>query len=159
MYSTQAPFTIPFTPTRLGTTTFGAIVVFGDNTYAMTTLNYTSQPSGTPFALNLVNAPAANMSIGSSRVVQANALFSGGQIDVTQVATYAARSGSASVFSVSSGGTITANGTGLDLLYVSYGGGTATAEIAVGACAYGLSASNQLAPNTGGTVTIQVTTS
>ena len=127
LYATQSPFTIPFTPTRLGSTSFGAIAVFSDNTYAMTTLNYTFQPGDTPYALNLVNAPVASMNVGDSRVVQANALSPSGPINVTQVATYTARSGSTSVFSVGAGGTITANGNGMDLLDVSYGGVTATA--------------------------------
>ena len=39
LYATQAPFTIAFTPTRLGTSTFGLIAVFSDNTYAMATLS------------------------------------------------------------------------------------------------------------------------
>jgi len=133
LYATQSPFTIPFTPTRLGSTSFGAIAVFSDNTYAMATLTYTFQSGDTPYALNLVNAPVASMNVGDSRVVQANALSPSGQINVTQVATYTARSGSTSVFSVSAGGTITANGNGMDFLDVSYGGVTATAQIPVGA--------------------------
>jgi pimeloyl-ACP methyl ester carboxylesterase len=158
LYAMQSPFTIPFTPTRLGTANFGAIAVFNDNTYAMATLNYTLQPGDTPYALNLLNAPLASMSVGDSRVVQASALSPSGQINVTQVATYTARSGSASVFSVSAGGTITANGNGVDFLDVSYGGVTATAQIPVGPCTYALNPANQIVPSTGGTATIQVTT-
>ncbi len=158
LYATQSPFTISYMPTRLGSASFVAIALFSDKTYAMTTLNYTLQPSGTPYDLNLVNAPVANMTVGTSDVIQANALFISGPINVTQVATYTARSGSASVFSVSTGGTITANGNGVDLLDVSYGGVTATAPIVVGACTYALNPSIQLVPNTGGTVTIQVAT-
>ena len=52
------------------------------------------------------------------------------------MATYTARSGSTNVFSVNSGGIITANGNGVDLLDVSYGGLTAAAQIAVGAYLY-----------------------
>ena len=158
LYATQSPFTISFTPTRLGSTSFGAIAAFSDNTYATTTLNYTFQPSGAPYALNLVNAPAASMTVGGSRVIEADELFPSGQIDVTQVATYTARSGSTSVFSVSAGGVITANGNGMDLLDVSYGGVRATAQIPVGACTYALNPANQIVPYTGGTVTIQVAT-
>ena len=62
------------------------------------------------------------------------------------------------MFSVNSGGIITANGNGVDLLDVSYGGLTAAAQIAVGACTYALNPSNQIVPDTGGTVVIQVTT-
>jgi len=158
LYATQSPFTIPFTPTRLGSANFGAIAVFSDNTYAMTTLTYTLLPSGSPYALNLVNAPEASMAVGASQVVRTDALFASGPVDVTQVATYAAGSGSTSVFSVSPGGTITANGGGQDLLNVSYGGVTATAPIAVSSCSYGLNPSNQIVPSTGGTATIQVAT-
>jgi hypothetical protein len=128
LYSTQSPFTIPFTPTRLGSATFGAIAVFSDNTYALTTLNYTLQPSGAPYALNLVNAPVASMTVGTSQVIETDALFTTGPIDVTQVATYAVGSGTTNVFSVNSGGAITANGNGVDVLNVSYGGVTATAQ-------------------------------
>ena len=71
------------------------------------------------------------------------------------MATYTARSGSAGVFSASAGGTITANGNGVDLLDVSYGGLTATAPIAVGACTYALTPANQIVPSTGGTAAIQ----
>ncbi len=158
LYATQSPFTIPYAPTRLGSASFAAIAVFSDNTYAMTTLNYTLQPSGAPYALNLANAPVANMTVGTSEVIEADAIFTSGPIDVTQLATYTARSGSANVFSVSTGGTITANGNGVDLLDVSYGGVTATAPIAVGACTYALNPSNQIVSNTGGPVTIQVLT-
>ena len=156
--ATQSPFSISYTPTRLGSANFGAIAVFSDNTYAMTALTYTLQPSGTPYALNLLNAPLASMNVGDSRVVQASALFPGGPIDVTQVATYTAGSGSANVFGVSSGGTVTATGNGVDLLNVSYGGVTATARIPVGACTYALNPTNQIVPSAGGTATIQVTT-
>jgi pimeloyl-ACP methyl ester carboxylesterase len=158
LYAVQSPFTISFTPTRLGSASFAAIAVFSDNTYAATTLNYTLQPSGTPYALNLVNVPVANMTVGSSRVIQAEALFTSGPINVTQVATYTALSGSSNVFGTSSGGTITANGNGMDLLSVSYGGLTTTAPIAVGACSYAVNPSNQIVPYTGGLVAIQVTT-
>jgi uncharacterized repeat protein (TIGR01451 family) len=158
LYSTQSPFTISFTPTRLGSTNFGAVAVFSDNTYAMTTLNYTFQPGGTPYALNLLNAPVASTNVGDTRVVEADALFATGPIDVTQAATYSAQSGSTSVFSVSPGGVITANGNGVDLLNVSYGGVTATAQIPVGPCTYALNPANQIVPYTGGTVTIQVIT-
>jgi len=158
LYATQSPFSVSFTPTRLGTANFVAITVFSDNTYALKTLSYVLQPGATPYALNLLNTPLANMSVGDSRVIRAKALFTSGGVDVTQVATYTARSGSGNVLRVSSGGTITANGTGVDLLDVSYGGVTETTQIAVGACTYALDPSNQIVPNTGGTATVKVTT-
>jgi len=156
--ATQAPFSVPFTPTRLGSTTFGAVTVFTDKTYAVTTLNYAFQPSGTPYALNLVNAPAASMSVGASRVVDANAQFASGPVDVTQAATYTAASGSTRVFSVSSGGFVTAKGDGLDTLNVSYGGVTATAPVSVGACTFALYPANQIVSNSGGEAVIKVAT-
>ena len=158
LYSAQSPFSISYTPTRLGTANFVAIAVFSDNTYAATTLSYTLQLSGTPSALNLLNAPAASMTVGASQVIQTDALFSSGPVDVSQVAAYTAGSGSTNVFSVGSGGTITATGNGVDVLNVSYSGVTATAQIAVGPCTYALNPSNQIVPDTGGTVAIQVTT-
>jgi pimeloyl-ACP methyl ester carboxylesterase len=156
--STQSPFTIAFMPTRLGSANFGAIAVFSDNTYAATALSYTLQPDGTPYALNLVNAPVASMAAAESRVIEADAEFTSGPVNVTQAATYTARSGSTSVFSVSTGGTITATGNGVDLLDVTYGGVTATAQIPVGPCTYALNPTNQIVAYTGGTATIQVMT-
>ncbi len=156
--ATQSPFSISFTPTRLGAANFAVIVVFSDLTYAVTTLNYTLQTSRAAYALKLLNAPVANMTIGSSRVINASALYANGQIDVTGVANYAARSGVASVFKVSAGGTITAVGNGIDLLDVSYGGATATASVAVGACIFAVTPSNQTIPYTGAMVTIQIAT-
>jgi probable HAF family extracellular repeat protein len=158
LYVTQSPFTIPFTPTRLGTANFGAIAVFSDNTYSLTTLTYTLQTSGTPYALDLLNAPVASMIAGSSRMVAAQAMFSDGPVNVTQAATYTTLSGSTSVLSIGSNGTITANLPGVDSLIVSYGGLTATAPVVVGTCAYSLSPANQIVPSTGGSVSIQVTT-
>ena len=158
LYSTQSPFAISFTPARLGSANFGAITVFSDNTYAITSLSYTLQPSGTPYALNLSNTPSASMPIGSSRVIDAKALFPTGPVNVTQAATYTPQSGSTSVFSVGSGGTITATGSGVDLLNVSYGGVTGTAFISVGGCTYSLNPTAQIVPYTGGTATIQVLT-
>ena len=158
LYSTQSPFTISITPTRLGTASFVAIAVFSDNTFAMTTLSYTLETSGSPYALNLLNTPVASMTVGSSLVINADALFASGPVDVTQAAVYTSGSGSANVFSIGSGGAVTANGNGVDLLNVSYGGIAATAQIAVGPCTYALNPSNQIVPNTGGTVAIQVTT-
>src|ERR1019366_8725199 len=116
LYATQSPFSVSFTPARLGTANFGAITVFSDNTYALTTLSYTLQPTGTPYALNLVNPPLAGMTIGASDEIQAFALFSSGPVDVTQAAAYTVRSGSVNVISGSSGGAITANGNGVGLL-------------------------------------------
>ena len=159
MYSTQSPFSIAFTPTRMGSTTFTAFAVFSDMTYATTTLSYTFQLSGSPLALNLLNAPVASMPVGSSVIVGAQALFSNGPVDVSQAATYNVRSGTTTVFSVDSTGTVTANGPGTDWLDVSYSGLIASAQIAVGSCTYDLSPVNQLVDYSGGSVTIQVTAS
>ena len=157
MFATQSPFTIPYTPTRLGSANFGAITVFSDSTYAVTPLSYTLQPSGNPVALNLVNAPVASMAVGASRVVETDAVFSGGTVDVTQAATYTTGSGTSNVFQVGTGGTITAMGNGQDQLNVTYGGVTTSALVNVGSCTYSLSPTNQVVPSTGGPVAIQVT--
>jgi probable HAF family extracellular repeat protein len=158
LYSTQSPFAIPFTPTRLGSTSFIAIVMFSDNTFAMTTLSYTFQPGDTPYALNLVNAPVAIMKVGDTRLIEADAVSPSGPTNATQLATYTARSGSQNVFSVGTGGMVTAAGNGVDLLDVAYGGVTTTVEIPVGACTYSLNPTNQIVSNLGGTVLIQVIT-
>ncbi|MGO9268910.1 MAG: choice-of-anchor D domain-containing protein [Terriglobia bacterium] len=158
LYSTQSPFTIIFVPTRMGSTSFVAFALFSDTTYAVTTLDYTFQVSGKPLALNLVNAPAAALAVGSSAGVDAQALFSNGSVDVSQAASYNVRSGSASVISVNSTGLVTANGPGSDWLDVSYNGLTASTQIAVGSCTYAVGPGNQLANVSGGAASIQVTT-
>jgi hypothetical protein len=158
LYSTQPPFSIPFIPSRLGTGNFGPIAVFSDNTYASTTLNYTFQPTGTPTSLRLDNTPQASMTVGGFQIVKAYALYSNGEIDVTGEATYAAGSGTSNVFSISSGGVVTATGNGVDLLNVTYAGVTAAAPIPVGSCTFSLTPTNQLVPYTASTVPIQVTT-
>ena len=157
MYATQSPFTITYTPTRLGTASFTAITVFNDNTYALTPLSYSLQAPGPPSALYFLNAPIASLPIGSSTVVETEAQFPSGPADVTNVATYASQSGGSSVFGIGAGGTITANGSGVDQLNVFYGGLTATATIALGACTYALTPSSQIVSYSGGNVTIGVT--
>jgi len=154
--ATQSPFTLAFTPTRLGSATFVAIVLFSDNTYATTQLTYTLQPSGGVLGLNIVDAPVAPMAIGTSRVVHTAALFSASTADVTALATYAARSGGTSVFSVGAGGAIMPTGNGVDWLDVTYNGMSASAQISVGACSYQLMPGNQIIADTGGAATIQV---
>ncbi len=157
-YSTQSPFSITFTPTRMGSGNFVAFAVFSDMTFATTTLQYTFQPSGSPMSLALVNAPSGNLPVGSIAVVNAQAGFSSGPIDVTQLAAYSARSGSSAVFSLASGGVITATGPGVDWLDVSYGGFTASAQVTVGSCTYALSPVSQIVDASGGSLNVQVTT-
>jgi pimeloyl-ACP methyl ester carboxylesterase len=154
--STQSPFAIPFTPDRIGTASFVAFAVFSDKTFAATTLDYTLEPNGNPLTLTLVNVPQTGLDINASTDVRVKAGFSNGLVDVTQLATYAVRSGTAAVFSVVPGGTITATGSGTDWLDVSYNGLTASARIAVGACDYSLGPTNQFVDSTGGNVTLQV---
>jgi uncharacterized repeat protein (TIGR03803 family) len=158
LYATTAPFSIPYTPTRLGTATFAATAVFSDQTYASTTVTYTLQPNGEPTALTLTNAPIANMSVGASRTIDAIAQFAGGQVYVTQAATYTTQSGTANVLGIGTEGAITANNIGTDVLNVSYGQLQATAQITVGACTYSLGPTNQIVSNAGGQVSIQLTT-
>jgi uncharacterized protein (TIGR03437 family) len=156
MAVTQTPFSIAFTPTRLGTANFAAITVFSDRTYAVTPLSYTLQPTGSPASLTLVNAPVASMTVGASTVVKATAEYADGPVDVTPLATYTTGSGTSNVLQVGTGGMITATGNGEEQLEVSYGGVTTAAQINVGACLYALIPANQIAPFTGGPATIQV---
>jgi hypothetical protein len=156
LYSTQSPFAISFTPTRLGKANFVAFAVFTDNTFVTLPLNYTLQPSGNALALS-INAPIASLRIGLSTIVPVQAEFAGGLVDVTNVATYTTGSGGTSVFSIGTNGTITTTGNGIDVLEVSYGGITATAQISVGACSYTLSPTNQVVDVNGGAVSVQVT--
>jgi hypothetical protein len=156
-YATQSPFSISFTPTRLGSANFSAIAVFTNNTYAVVPLSYTLQPSGSALALSL-NAPVASRPVGLTTIVPAYALFANGPINVTQQTTYAARSGGTSVFSVGANGSITTTGNGVDWLDASYGGQTASAQITVGTCTYALSPVAQFVEVSGGSVSINVTT-
>jgi len=142
----------------MGSATFTAIALFSDMTYALTTLNYTFQLSGSPLALNLVNAPVASLPVGLTAIVGAQALFSNGPVDVSQTAAYQVRSGTTNVFSVDFTGLLRANAPGTDWLDVSYNGFTASAQISVGVCAYSLSPTNQLISSSGGSVSVQVTT-
>jgi Chitobiase/beta-hexosaminidase C-terminal domain/Palmitoyl protein thioesterase len=156
-FATLSPFTISYTPTRLGTASYSAITVFSDNTYALTPLVYTLQTTGSPASLTLLNAPAVSLNVGESLVVAALAQFPGGPVDVTQAATYTSQSGGSSVFSVGTGGTITATGIGADQLNVLYGGVTSSANMTVGACTYALNPSGEVVPYTGGSVSVAVT--
>ena len=158
LYGPQSLLSIPFTPVRLGSTSFTAFAVFSDMTFAVVPLNYTFQVSGSPSTLKLTNAPVASMRIGSSAIVGAQALFSNGTVDVSQAATFKVRSGQTNVFVVDSTGLVTANGAGTDWLDVSYGGVNASAQISVGSCTFSLSPANQYVDYSGGSVSVQVTT-
>jgi pimeloyl-ACP methyl ester carboxylesterase len=155
---TQSPFSIAFTPTRLGTANFTAFAVFTDNTFASVPLNYTLQPSGNALGLQLT-PPVANLPIGLTTTVPAQADFAtSGLVNVTQQATYSARSGGTNVFSVGTNGVITTTGNGYGWLDVSYEGQTASAMITVGSCTYSLGPVNQIVQQSGGAATIQVAT-
>jgi uncharacterized repeat protein (TIGR01451 family) len=154
---TQAPFTIVFTPTRMGSTTFSAFTLFSDKTYAVTPLSYNFQTTGNPVALRLIGAPEASMALGAAAIVRANSQFAGGMVDVTAAATYTTASGGTGVFRIGSGGNITATGNGLDRLNVSYAGVSTSVPITVGTCPVSLSPPNQIVPFSGAAVTVQVT--
>jgi hypothetical protein len=158
LYSTQSPFNIIFIPTRLGSTSLVAFAVFSDMTYAVAGLNYTFQLPGSPLSLNLVNAPVASMPLGTSVLMSAQGLFSNGPVDVSQASSYGARSGTSKVFSVDSGGLVTANGSGVDWLDVSYNGLSVSAQIMVGQCTYSLSPKNQTVDVGGGSPSVALTT-
>jgi hypothetical protein len=158
LYSTESPFTIPFTPTRVGTTQFLAFVVYSNQTYSTTTLSYTFQPNGAPAGLKLTNAPSMPLVVGATTTVGAEAYFNDEWIDVSQLATYTTASGNSNVFSVSPGGTVTATGAGIDSLNVSYGGYTTSAQISVGGCSFTIGANNPFVDANGGSTQVQVTT-
>jgi pimeloyl-ACP methyl ester carboxylesterase len=158
LYSIVPPFAIGFTPTRQEAADFVAFVAFSDMTYATTTLHYSVQLSGNPLALTLDGVPSASLPVGTSTVVYAQAFFVNGRVDVTRSATYQARSGTSAVFSVGSGGTITATGSGVDWLDISYSDVSASAEIFVGSCRYLLSLADRIIGNEGGAVNVQIVT-
>lgn len=159
LYAPAAPFSIPFQPMHLGTAEFLAVAMFSDQTYATTVLQYPLQPVGVAVALMLRDAPATGFEIGSTVTVHAEARYANNAVvDITQTASYTARSGTSTVFAIAPGGAITATGTGVDWLDVSHGGKTVSAPIAVGTCTYALGPSNQLVPVAGGALTINVLT-
>ena len=153
---TQSPFSIPYTPTRLGTA-FTAFAVFTDNTFATLPLNYSLTPSGNTLALS-IQAPAASLPIGLTTIVPAQAGFSNGVVTVTNVATYTTGSGGTNVFSIGTGGAITTTGNGIDSINVTYGGVSASAQISVGSCSFALSPVNQVVNYAGASISVQVTT-
>jgi len=157
-YSTESPFSITYTPSRIGGANFTAFAVFSDNTYATTTLQYTLEPTGTSFGLQLTNLPAGSMAVGLPAIVGVQAGYQTGYVDVSSLAAYSTGSGGSSVFSVAAGGNITPIGPGVDVLNVSYNGMAISAPISVGSCAFALGPLNQLVSFGGGTVTIGVTT-
>jgi hypothetical protein len=158
LYSTQSPFTIPFTPTRLGATQFAAFAVFADMTYTVVPLQYVLQAPGIPVGLQLMDAPAGTLPIGVPAQIRAEAGFSNGLVDVTSVATYAQQSGGSAVFSIGSNGVITTTGNGVDWLNVSYNSVATSAQVTVGGCSYALAPTNQIVDASGGSVNVSVTT-
>jgi pimeloyl-ACP methyl ester carboxylesterase len=131
-YATQTPYVVPFTPSRLGTTTFLAVAIFSDNTFAEMPLSYQFAPSGNAVSLSMT-APTTVLPVGLTTIVPVQALLPNGYLDVSTAASYSVRSGGTAVFTVVSGGAITTTGSGADWLDVSYDGLTTSAEISVGA--------------------------
>ncbi len=163
-FATQAPFSIPFTPRRLGTIECTAIAIFTDNTYAVVPLTFTAAATTPaspfpPFALNLIDTLTAPLDLGETAIVRSEAvLYEGQAVDVTAAATYHARGGSSAVFNVAPGGIVTAIGNGMDWLDVSYGALTASTMVTVGSCSYTVSSMRAAVPAAGGNTTIQLTT-
>jgi hypothetical protein len=158
LYSTQAPFSMSFAPTRLGSMSFVVFAVFTDNTFATTTLTYNLAASGSPLDVRLPNPPIAALGVGESVTVDAIADFSNGSVDVKSAATYSAGSGGTSVFSVGTNGSITATGNGVDWLNATYQGVVGSAPISVGQCSYTLTPTGQIVDYEGAPVSIQIST-
>lgn len=131
MDAQQAPFSIAYTPNRLGVANFVALATFTDQTYAVFSLRYTLQPSSVPSALKLTGAPSGGMRVGTTGSLRAMAELTNGSIDVTSSAVFATRSGSATVVSVLPNGLISTVGPGTEWVDVSYGGRTASAQFVV----------------------------
>jgi uncharacterized repeat protein (TIGR03803 family) len=158
IYSTQTPFSLSFVPTRLGSMSFVVFAVFTDNTFGTATLNYTLTPVGSPLDIRLPNPPVASLGVGQQVTVDAIADYSNGPVDVTTSATYTARSGGSSVFSVGTNGSIMSNGNGVDWLDATYQGLVGSTLITVGQCTYTLTPANQVVDVGGATTRIQVST-
>ena len=131
MDAQQAPFSIAYTPTRLGVANFVAVATFTDQTYAVSSLRYMLQASSVPSALTLTGAPSGSLRVGMTASVRAIADLTNGAIDVTSAATFATRSGSAAVVSVSANGFVSTVGIGTEWLDVSYGGRVSSAQFVV----------------------------
>lgn len=131
MDALQAPFSIAYTPSRLGVANFVAVTTFTDQTYAVSSLSYTLQASSVPSALTLTGAPSGSLRVGMTASVRAIADLSNGSIDVTSVAIFATRSGSSTVVSVSPNGIVSTIGVGTEWLDVSYGGRVSSAQFVV----------------------------
>ncbi len=131
MDALQAPFSIAYTPTRLGVANFVAVTTFTDQTYAVSSLSYTLQASSAPSALTLTGAPSGSLRVGMTASVRAFADLTNGSIDVTSAAIFATRSGSSTVVSVSPNGVVSTVGVGTEWLDVSYGGRVSSAQFVV----------------------------
>jgi hypothetical protein len=158
IYSTQAPFSMSFTPTRLGSMNFVVFAIFTDNTFATTTLNYTRAPSGSPLDVRIPNPPLSALGLGENVTVNAVADFTNGSIDVTSAAVYSAGSSGTSVFSVGTNGSITATGNGSDWLNATYQGLVGSTLISVGQCSYTLAPASQIVDYGGASISVQVST-
>ncbi len=158
LYSNQSPFTISFIPNRLGSMNLALFVVFTDQTFATTHLQYTLQPNGTPLDIRLTNAPVASLPLTASVKIDAVADYSNAVVDVSDASTYSVRSGSSNVFTVDSTGTVTATGNGIDWLDATYASEIGSALITVGSCTYQISPGNQEISYSGGATDVQVNT-
>jgi len=155
LHPDQSATAVAFKPTRVGSVDFVAIVTFIDATYTTVPLHYEIATT-TPHMLTLANTPVASLEVGDSLTITASAAFQKEPIDVTAAATYAARSGTANVFSIGSAGDVMATGPGVDWLDVRYGELTASARIDVGACAFVVQPAAQILAHGGGSASIQV---
>ena len=88
LYVTQAPFSMAFTPKRLGTAKFSAIAMFDDMTYAVTGLSYSLQPDGSPISLSLGDGSEDVTFVGMIVHEAATARYPNGPMDVSSIATY-----------------------------------------------------------------------
>jgi hypothetical protein len=135
LFATAPPFSMSFTPARLGSAKFVAVAVFSDMTYAATTLEYALLPSGVPSSLTMGDYSEIALGAGATVRMAAAGRFSDRYIDVTNAATYSVRSGSGAVLSVGANGAVSAVGPGVDWLDASYAGLTTSVQVSVSASA------------------------
>lgn len=131
--ATAAPFTVAFTPKRLGSLKFVAFVLFNDLTYAVAPLEYVSATSAPLGQFQLEPTGNINLVKGTTASAAAVAVLPGLHLDVTAQAQYVVRSGTSNVISLGSGNQIIALAEGIDYIDVTYAGIKISSKITVSA--------------------------
>lgn len=158
LYSTQEPFNTSFTPQSTGSASLSLFAIFSDHSYAVVPLAYSVTASAPPFALNIVSPPIATLSVGQDLSLSVMAQYQNASVDVTNTASYRVRSGTTKVLTAGVGGHISATGTGVDWLDVTFDGVSTSLPLTVGPCTFRLSNSTPVVSSGGSAITLHVST-